>query len=170
VLSFEVVEHLRVFQALEAAEVRYLVVGGLAVVLHGHPRFTADIDLVVALDAGNVARVVGVLRAEGFRPRVPVSLDAFAVEEERRRWIDEKGLVALSLWNPSQPLAEIDLFVDAPFDFDACFARSVTLAVAGQRVRVLAREDLVAMKRAAGRPKDLEDALALEALGDRGAS
>lgn len=43
----------RIFQALEASGVRYLVVGGVAVVLHGHPRFTADLDLVVSLDPDN---------------------------------------------------------------------------------------------------------------------
>ena len=156
--------YVRLFRALEEAQVRYLVVGGVAVVLHGHARFTADVDLVVALDAPNVARVVEVLRHEGFRPRAPVPLDAFVDADERRRWADEKGLVALSLWNPSLPLAEIDLFVQEPFVFDDCYARSVTLELGGSRVRVLGREDLVAMKRAAGRPKDLDDALALEAL------
>jgi hypothetical protein len=158
------VEHVRIFRALEAAEVRYLVVGGLAVVLHGHARFTSDIDLVVSLDAENAARVVDVLHREGFRPRAPVLLQAFANADERRRWVDEKGLVALSLWNPAMPLVEVDLFVQEPFPFDDRFARAVVMALAGTRVRVIAREDLVAMKRAAGRPKDLDDALALEAL------
>ena len=44
----------RIFAALDASDARYLVVGGVAVVLHGHPRLTADLDLVIALDPANV--------------------------------------------------------------------------------------------------------------------
>jgi hypothetical protein len=51
---------LGLFAALGQAQARYLVVGGVAVVLHGHPRFTADLDLVVALDPDNVRRVFAV--------------------------------------------------------------------------------------------------------------
>ena len=48
----------RVLAALNAAEVRYLVVGGVAVVLHGYLRTTADLDLVVELETDNVLRAV----------------------------------------------------------------------------------------------------------------
>lgn len=158
------VEHLRIFRALEAEHVRYLLVGGLAVVVHGHARFTADVDLVVALDPENARRVVDVLTREGFRPRAPVPLGAFADESERSRWVSEKGLIALSLWNPELPLAEVDLFVQSPFAFDEHYARSTVVSLGGEFVRVIARDDLIAMKRAAGRPKDLEDARILESL------
>lgn len=47
----------RIFGALEASGARYLVVGGVAVVLHGHPRFTADLELVLALDPANVEAI-----------------------------------------------------------------------------------------------------------------
>ena len=160
------VEHLRIFRALNAEHVRYLVVGGLAVVVHGHPRFTADIDLVVALDPENARRVVDVLGREGFRPRAPVPLSAFADAAERARWVEEKGLIALSLWNPSVPLAEVDLFVKEPFAFDDHYGRAHEVSIGGERVRVIAREDLIAMKRAAGRPKDLDDVRVLESLYD----
>ncbi len=160
-------EHLRIFRALNAEHVRYLVVGGLAVVVHGHPRFTADIDLVVALDPENARRVVDVLGREGFRPRAPVPLSAFADAAERARWVEEKGLIALSLWNPSVPLAEVDLFVKEPFAFDDHYGRAPEVSIGGERVRVIAREDLIAMKRAAGRPKDLDDVRVLESLYDR---
>ncbi len=50
-----------IFAALQRAEVRHLVVGGVAVVLHGHPRFTADLDLVPALDTANARAAVAAL-------------------------------------------------------------------------------------------------------------
>jgi hypothetical protein len=50
-----------IFAALEGSGVRYLVVGGVAVVLHGHPRFTADQGLILALDAPNIRAALAAL-------------------------------------------------------------------------------------------------------------
>ena len=63
--------------ALDAAQVRYLVVGGVAVVLHGHLRVTAELDLVVQLDEGNVRRALAALAGLDFRPRAPVDAKCF---------------------------------------------------------------------------------------------
>src|SRR6266568_752754 len=67
----------QVLATLSAAKVRYLVVGGVAVVLHGHLRTTAALDLVVALDEGNARRAVEALESMGFRPRAPVPAALF---------------------------------------------------------------------------------------------
>lgn len=64
--------------ALNAASVRYLVVGGLAVVAHGYVRFTADVDLVADLEPANVTRTVTALERLGYRPRASVAFRKFA--------------------------------------------------------------------------------------------
>jgi hypothetical protein len=92
----------QVLAALNAAEVRYLIAGGVAVVLHGHLRTTADLDLVVALDHANASRAILALQSLGFRPRAPVPADQFA------------GL-------------EVDRFVKEPFDFEQGYARAVVV-------------------------------------------
>ncbi len=153
-----------VFAALQGAGVRYLVVGGVAVVLHGHPRFTADLDLVVALDPGNARAAIGALASLGYRPRAPVSGLLFADPEARRRWIEEKGLTVFSLWSPEHPATEIDLFVEEPFPFEAAWSRALVADLGAVQVPVAGLADLVALKRAAGRPRDLEDVRALEAI------
>jgi hypothetical protein len=157
---------IRVFRALEEAGARYLVVGGVAVVLHGYPRFTADLDLVLALEPENARRTLAALDGLGFRPRAPVPLATFADAAERETWIIEKGLLVFSLWNPAMPLTEIDLFVREPFPFDEAFARCSRVDLGGLVVSVASIDDLVALKRTAGRPKDLEDIQALLALKD----
>lgn len=89
------------FGALNAANARYLVAGGLAVVAHGLVRFTADVDL----------------------------------------------------------------FVGPPFDFEQAYARSYRAEIAsGLSVTFVGLDDLLRMKRAAGRPRDLEDVAGLESL------
>ncbi|MGQ0721576.1 MAG: nucleotidyl transferase AbiEii/AbiGii toxin family protein [Candidatus Eiseniibacteriota bacterium] len=152
-------------RALNAAEVRYLVTGGVAVVLHGYLRTTADLDLWVQLEPENLRHATRALGALGYRPRAPVKLDEFADPAKRREWIEEKGLVVFSLWNPSAPL-EIDLFVKDPFDFGAAWARAVRAPLETTDAMVVALEDLIAMKQRVGRPRDLEDVEALRALRD----
>jgi Nucleotidyl transferase AbiEii toxin, Type IV TA system len=155
-----------VFRALHEAEVRCLVVGGVAVVLHGHPRLTADIDLVVALDEINVTRAMVALGDLGYRPRAPVAIEQFANAEVRRSWIEDKGLTVFSLWSKTHPATEIDVFVKEPFMFDEAFERSVLVSLGATQVRVVSIADLIAMKQLANRPKDLEDIRALRAIED----
>lgn len=157
-------ELLRVFAALDGAKVRYLVVGGVAVVLHGHLRVTADLDLVVDLAPDNARTAVRALAGLGYRPRAPVALDQFPDATARESWIASKGLTVLSLWSPNSPGTEIDLFVREPFEFESTYRRAILVELEGVTVPVIGLEDLIALKRAAGRPKDLDDAEALRAI------
>ena len=64
----------QIFTALNEAGVDYVVVGGMAVVLHGYLRATADLDLVIGLSAENCTRAVNALTRAGFQPRLPVPI------------------------------------------------------------------------------------------------
>jgi hypothetical protein len=154
----------RIFEALGAAEVRYLIVGGVAVVLHGYPRFTADLDLLVELDRPNALAAVRALGGLGYRPRAPVAADAFADPESRRTWIEEKGLTIFSMWSPALPATEVDLFVEEPLPFTDAYRRAVRVDLGGSTISVASIEDLIRLKRVANRPRDVEDIEALEAI------
>ena len=153
-----------VFSALNAANVRYVVVGGLAVVMHGYPRLTADIDLVVDLAPLEARRAVDALLALGLKARAPEDAIGFAHAETRQRWIDEKGITVFSFYDPKNPLISLDLFVKEPMPFQQLIARSEVFDVGGTSVRIAAIDDLIAMKRSVGRPQDLLDVEALEAI------
>jgi hypothetical protein len=157
-----------IFAALQKEQVRYLVVGGVAVVLHGHPRFTADLDLVIALDRENVLAAVRALERLGYRPRAPVPAAQLADAHIRGEWIRDKGLAVFSLWSSEHPATEVDIFVEEPFDFDAVFARAVRAELGAVAVSLIGVADLIAMKRRVGRPKDLEDIRVLQALIEEG--
>jgi hypothetical protein len=156
-----------IFKALADARVRYLTVGGVAVVLHGSARFTADLDLVIDLEPENLRGALGALAALDYRPRAPVQLLDFADPVKREDWMTNKGLTLFSLWSPSHPATEVDLFVQHPFPFDDAFRRALHADLGMTTALVVARDDLIAMKAAVGRPKDIEDvrALSLIAVG-----
>lgn len=81
---------------LERANVRYLVVGGVAVVLHGYLRTTLDLDLVLHLERDNVERALKALSGLGFQPQVPVPLSSFADPQVREGWFGDKNMTVFS--------------------------------------------------------------------------
>jgi hypothetical protein len=156
-----------IFDALNGAQVRYVVVGGLATVLHGFARLTADVDLVVDLAPDAAARAIDALVAQGFRPRVPVDAREFADASVRRRWIEEKGMQVFTLIDPANPMRSVDLFVDEPVPFEQLWARADVVELASVTVRVAAIADLIQMKRRAARAQDLIDIEALQRIVER---
>lgn len=154
-----------IIRALNEGRVQYLVVGGLAVVAHGYVRFTADLDLMLAMDASNLAASIAALKKLNYRPRAPVPLDEFADADTRRKWIDEKGLTDFSLYSPDHPATEIDLFVDPPLAFAEAYSRAASMELApGLAATICSLPDLIDLKLGAGRPRDKEDIAELERL------
>lgn len=153
-----------IFEALGQARARYLVVGGVAVVLHGYSRFTADLDLVVALDPANARSAMLALRSLDYRPRAPVRAEDFADPVLRQQWIDEKGMAVFSLWSTRFPATEVDIFVQEPMPFDAMLARATEVSMGGVSVAVASVEDLILMKERVGRPQDLQDVAELRKI------
>jgi hypothetical protein len=147
-----------IVQALHNADVRYLIVGGLAVIAHGYERLTKDVDLVIGLGRENIVRGLHALQSIDYHLSVPVSPEEFADEQLRETWRRDKGMVVLKLWSDSHRRTPIDVFIYEPFDFARELASARWEAVFGSLQTPIIRYDtLVAMKRAAGRPQDLAD-------------
>ena len=152
------------FRALNDAGIRYIVVGGLAVVLHGHARLTVDVDLVIDLDEEQAKRTIDALVKLGLQPRVPVNPTDFANRSVREAWIRDRGMQVFSMFDPSNPMRVVDLFVDHPLPFEDLWARSAKFDLEDTTVRVASIPDLIHLKRQAGRPQDQADIEQLEAI------
>ena len=147
-----------VFRALNAADVRYLIVGGLAVIAHGYVRFTQDLDLVIALDSDNVRRAMDALGRLGYRPKVPVKASDFADPALRESWIREKQMLVFQLVSDLHPSVSVDVFVQEPFPFSDEWERALKHEIAPNlMVPVVSLETLLGLKRAANRPNDQQD-------------
>lgn len=139
--------------ALSDAEVRYLVVGGYAVGVHGHPRATKDLDIWVEATRKNGERVMDALRAF-VAPIAGLSADDFA-----------KPGTGFMMGRPPQ---RIDILTQvAGLDFRSAWRRRVIRDFGGIECPVISLDDLIANKRAAGRPQDLADAAVLERVRDQ---
>jgi len=155
-----------IVRALAQREVRYLIVGGLAVAAHGVGRATFDIDVVLKMQPENVLKALSALQSLGYRPTAPVDAKDLADEAVRETWIREKRMIVLQLQSDLHPETTIDLFVDEPFDFDHEYANAlVGDLLPGVTMRFPQAATLIRMKEATGRAKDAEDARLLRKLG-----
>jgi hypothetical protein len=153
-----------IFKALSDAGVDYVVVGGLAVILHGHLRATRDLDLVIGLQPDNCAKAMGALSDIGLRPRLPVSLADFADPAKREDWLNNRNMLVFQLWDPANPERSVDVFVREPLDFQTMLSEAATKDLDGVPIRVASIRHLILLKQAAGRPLDLDDIEALREI------
>ncbi|RKZ30328.1 hypothetical protein DRQ36_05960 [bacterium] len=156
-----------IFRTLNEERVKYLVVGGLAVVLHGAPRFTADVDMMVDLTEKNVLKLWKALIKIGYRPRIPVEAKDFADPAKRRSWIEEKNMKVFQFVNPDRPIEGVDIFVENPIDFAEAYSRRKEVQLGDIAIPIASLDDLIYLKKEAARAKDLADIGALEDIKEQ---
>jgi hypothetical protein len=143
------------------------VVGGVATLLHGYARLTADVDLAVDLAPQEALKMIRALTGKGFQPQVPVSAETFADPAVREEWLQEKHMRAFSLVDLKNPMRVVDLLLKPEVPFEELLAHSQEALVGETSVRVASLDDLITLKRHAGRPQDLADIKELEAIRSR---
>ena len=136
-----------VFASFQSHDVRYVVIDGIAAVLHGVPRATFDLDILIEATTRNAERLLQALREAGLG-----TADL----------VDAQGVLAneITVFNDR---VRIDVQTSTPgLTFQDAWNRRVIMDFQGQKFYVASRVDLIASKRAAGRPRDLEDVRVLE--------
>jgi hypothetical protein len=148
----------RVCSALKESGVRYALVGGYAVALHGAVRGTVDIDFVIAWNLKNLAMAEQALNGIGLVSRLPLS--ASELFQFRQEYINNRNLIAWNFYNPADLSEQVDIVIT----FDLTGVRGKKVDTAAGPVMVLPIRELITMKRESGRPQDLADIEALEKL------
>jgi hypothetical protein len=133
-------------------DVRYMIVGGYALAAHGLPRATGDLDAWIWTDAANAHRLLAALDEFGF--------GGVGIEHDDLTSPDR--VVQLGY-----PPYRIDLLTDiSGVDFESAWSRHVEVVLGGVVVPFIGRDDLIANKRATGRPQDVADVIRLTADDD----
>jgi hypothetical protein len=140
---------------LVEADVDFLVIGGVAVAAQGYGRSTKDLDIVYATNAANLERLGEALVALGARLR--------GIGEDVPFVPDARTLKRTAILTLDTPLGSIDLLVDpdGADRYEAMRERADLVDLDGVEFRVVSLDDLLPMKRAAGRPQDVADVDAL---------
>jgi len=128
---------------LNSHKVEYLLVGGYAVGYYGYPRATGDMDIWIAVNETNAARVVSVLWDFGM-PKEALSKELF---------LEENKIIRMGF-----PPVRIEVITGASgVHFEECFTRRELIDIEGIPVNFISLSDLKVNKRSAGRHKDLDD-------------
>jgi len=141
--------YLQLFKALNAARVKYLVIGGLAAIAHGIPRNTKDADIAVLPNKQTYAKLLRVLKKLRF---------GTAHLTNPEKMMQSKVTIF-------DDYIRVDILSEAPgLDFEKCWKDRAVFNVDGVRINFVSLEDLIHLKRATGRQQDLEDAESLEKI------
>lgn len=151
------VDFIGLFSLLVAARVRFVVVGGLALLLHGIDRLTADVDLVIDLSTDAAQDAVRALTEGGYRPMAPVDPMALADSEQRRTWQDTRDMKVFSFWDTTNTRPTVDVMLAPVVSFDDLWKDAAIVVIGGIDVRIASVPHLIRMKEAAGRTQDLAD-------------
>lgn len=153
-----------VFLKLNDSKVRYVVVGGVALVLHGVVRLTVDLDLMVEMTQDNLKKFISAVKELGYKPKPPVNAEEFIDPAKRKKWKDEKGMQVFSFYHPQMKNRFIDVFVNEPINYSEVERDKKIMTAKGIRIPVISRGHLKRLKSISGRPQDLADIEALDEL------
>ena len=154
---------LKILTELHDHGVDFVIVGGVAAALHGSSRATFDLDIVPSLAPDSWQAAVDLLWALGARPRIPEPLERIRDVEHVRRWRVEKNMLALN-FRTSDDTAEVDLLVSHSDEFEQLRGRAIQVSIGDRTFSVASIDDLLAMKRASGRPQDILDIQELQRI------
>jgi len=159
-------EFLRILNELHDHNVDFVIVGGVAVALHGGSRATFDLDIVPSLAPDSWQAAVDLLWSLGARPRIPEPLERVRDAAQVRRWRLDKNMLALNFHTPDGR-TEVDLLVSESDAFSALRQRATAVTVEERTFLVASVDDLIDMKRRSGRPRDLLDIEELRTIRKR---
>jgi predicted nucleotidyltransferase len=138
-------------KALKKEKINYMIVGGYAVNFHGYSRNTVDIDLIIKFTLANLKKVERLLGEMGMVSRLPI--DAVSVFKFRDEYVKNRNLIAWNFYNENDPTDQVDILIN----HDVADFKTEKFLVGDLELKVISKEDLLKMKKKAGRDKDLLD-------------
>lgn len=147
----------KVFRELNKANVKYLVVGGVAVNLYGYVRFTGDLDLLLLLKEENLKKIDRVMKKLKYSERLPIPVLALGDQLQVKKWLKEKNMKAYTFNPPKNNLLQIDIIIDESLKFESFYKKKNIKKMDTLKIPVVSIEDIIRMKKRAKRDKDVLD-------------
>ncbi|MFA5098382.1 MAG: DUF6036 family nucleotidyltransferase [Candidatus Margulisiibacteriota bacterium] len=154
-----------IIKKLNKKKIKYLLIGGIAVNLHGVQRATGDMDIMLAMDKSNLLKFVSAVEELGLEPKVPVDPRELADPVKVNEWKRKKNMKVFSFWDIDNPYIVIDVMTENYIAFERAYKRRKVIESWGVKVPIISMKDLIELKKIAGRPQDLADIEALKKYG-----
>jgi predicted nucleotidyltransferase len=152
---------LDLLKRLDACNVEFVIVGGVAGVLYGSSLVTRDLDICAPLTLDNLARILNAL--SGLSPAFRMTLDKKPFSGTPEKYLGYRNLYLGTAWGQLDILSEITGLGDYP----AVFQHTIEVDLAGIRCRLLSLEALIVAKKSLNRPRDRQAVIELEAIRER---
>ena len=149
--------YLDLFSKLQQFEVQYLLIGGLAVTLHGVEPAKMDIDITVAMQPNNLDKLIACAESLNLKPVLPVPLSSLKNLPLLKQWHTEKNLIAFALRTEEIAGVTLDILLFPPVDFGLMLQNVAQFTIGSTTVNVASIDNLILLKQAAGRAIDLSD-------------
>jgi hypothetical protein len=150
-------KYLTLFEKLQHADIKYLLVGGIAINLYGVPRATADVDIVVPDDAGSIKHICELLFSIGFNLSQPIDPKDLFDWEKLLLICNEKNLISLNFYHPKNDFPNIDVLIVYPFNFNDAYNHKVIKTVGETEIFLASIDDIIFMKSVSRREQDKAD-------------
>ncbi len=153
-----------IFRAFQKQNVKYVLVGGIAVNLLGAMRNTADLDILVEMSDDNLKKIVEILKKQGYKVKQPVNgersrtIDPMKIADPKTRkdWIGKKHMKAFNFYKEDE-LKEVDIIMESPVSFKEAENSVARIKVDDLTLPVISIDNLIKMKRKTGRAVDKLD-------------
>lgn len=146
-----------IFEAFQETDIKYLIIGGVAVNLYGYNRFTGDIDILLTLDKENLEKMDKLMKKLGYVPRLPVEVKDLGDKKQVEQWMKEKNLKAYTFLAGKEYQLDIDIIIEQSTEFSELDKKKNIIEVWGMNIPVISIDDLIEMKKTANRDQDLID-------------
>lgn len=145
------------FDKLSEHKVHYVICGGVAVNLHGIPRMTADIDIILDLNSANIQNFKKAADDLKYKLSVPLSLDELTDEKRRTDIVKDKNLIALSFYNYDKNYLALDVLIDFPILFADLWEEKEIRKNNGTEIFLVSLNHLIKLKEYSNRIQDQQD-------------
>jgi hypothetical protein len=155
-----------ILSALSKNKVKFVVCGGVALVLHGIERLTMDIDISVPMDKENLQILISTLKEIGMTPRAPIPAESLLDPEKRKIMAEEKDALVFSFIDIKNPYKQVDIFIGRD-DLYSYLVKDATAAqIQDSIIDIISIENLIKMKKEINpqREKDILDINELQKL------
>jgi len=155
-----------ILSALSKNKVKFVVCGGVALVLHGIERVTMDIDISVSMDRDNLQTLISTLKELGMVPRAPIPAESLLDPEKRKIMTEEKGALVFTFIDTKNPFKQVDIFLGRD-DLYSYLVKDVSVVqIQDAMIDIISVENLIKMKKEIRPPreKDIHDINELQKL------
>ncbi len=149
---------------LKTQDIKFIVCGGVAAVLHGVERMTMDIDISLDLDNDNLKKFLEVLKKLNLKPRAPIPPESILDPEKRKIMIGEKGALVFTFLDPDKPFRQIDIFLEEDKSYNRLRQFIEKIDIGGTEINILSIEKLIEMKKDIDPPRE-KDIMDIKELG-----